>query len=77
MRIVVFTMAGSDKRIHVDANRVEAVAESHAGNAVTEIHAWGGGVFMVKGTVETVMKTLWGSANTLGEEAVPFSPEAG
>ena len=60
MRIVTFIQADSSKKILVDANRIEAVEECNALDTSTSIHAWGGSTFLVKGTMDATLKTLWG-----------------
>lgn len=70
MRFVVFTRAGSDKMVHLDADRCLAVVESRAGDNFVEVHLEGGSNFLVVGSAETVMKTLFRSDIAQREEAV-------
>ncbi len=64
MRIVTFTVAVSDKRIRMNANRVEAVSESIGADDTAIITTWSGSVFRVKGTLDEVLKTLWGESGS-------------
>lgn len=63
MRFVVFTRAGSDKRIHLDADRCLAVAGSDGSDNYVVVHLEGGSNFLVVGSVEAVLKRLYPGAN--------------